>query len=60
MIDFNDEIKKYEPILEVGNIEESIHSTDLKDMMDMLSYISKNKAETNRASNEFQAKGKWD
>ena len=29
MIDFKNEIKKYEPILEVGDIEQSIHSTCL-------------------------------
>ena len=33
MIDFKNEIKKYEPILEVGDIEQSIHSTDLKHIL---------------------------
>ncbi|MCI8342421.1 MAG: hypothetical protein HFE62_04335 [Firmicutes bacterium] len=59
MIDFSDEIKKYEPILEVGDIEDSIHSTDLKDIMDMLNYISKNKEDAKRVSN-VSPKGKWD
>ena len=49
MIDFSDEIKKYEPI----------HSTDLKDIMDMLNYISKNKEDAKRVSN-VSPKGKWD
>ncbi len=44
MINFKDEIKKYEPILELNDIEDSIHSTDMKDIMDMLSYISRENA----------------
>jgi len=40
MIDFKDEIKKYEQILELDDIEDSVHSTDLKDIMDMLGYIA--------------------
>lgn len=42
MINFNEEIKKYGQILEMAEIEQSIHSTELKDIMDMLNYISKN------------------
>ena len=39
MINFKDEIKKYEQILELGEIEDSVHSTEMKDIMDMLDYI---------------------
>ena len=39
MINFKDEIKKYGQILELNDIEDSIHSTDRKDIMDMLDYI---------------------
>ena len=39
MINFKDEIKKYGQILELNDIEDSIHSTDMKDIMDMLDYI---------------------
>ena len=39
MINFKDEIKKYEQILELNDIEDSIHSTEMKDIMDMLDYI---------------------
>ena len=39
MINFKDEIKKYEQILELNDIEDSVHSTELKDIMDMLDYI---------------------
>jgi len=41
MINFKEEIKKYEPILEISEIEDSIHSTELKDIMDMLNHITK-------------------
>ena len=41
MINFKEEIKKYEPILEISEIEDSIHSTELKDIMDMLNHIAK-------------------
>lgn len=41
MIDFEEEIKKYGQILEMREIEQSIHSTELKDIMDMLDYIVK-------------------
>ena len=43
MINFNEEIKKYSKILEMDEIEQSIHSTELKDIMDMLNYIAKTK-----------------
>ena len=39
MINFKDEIKKYGQILELNDIEDSIHSTDMKDIMDRLDYI---------------------
>ncbi|MDD3570397.1 MAG: hypothetical protein PHY44_04785 [Lachnospiraceae bacterium] len=48
MINFNEEIKKYSKILEMDEIEQSIHSTELKDIMDMLNYIAKTK-ETSKA-----------
>ena len=41
MINFKEEIKKYELILEISEIEDSIHSTELKDIMDMLNHIAK-------------------
>ncbi|MEA5083417.1 MAG: hypothetical protein VB018_04590 [Lachnospiraceae bacterium] len=49
MINFNEEIKKYGQILEMDEIEQSIHSTELKDIMDMLNYIAKSR-ETSKTS----------
>ncbi len=54
MINFNDELKKYEPMLEINDIEDSIHSTDVKDIMDMLNYIvnSNNTKYTKRSATD--------
>lgn len=41
MINFKEEILKYEPILEIDDIEGAIHANELQDMFDMLQYISK-------------------
>ena len=40
MIDFKDEINKYKPVLSVDDIESEVVS-EVKDMMDLLQYISK-------------------
>lgn len=43
MINFKDEIKKYEPILEVDDIEDAVHGNELKDLLDILQHISEKK-----------------
>lgn len=50
MINFKDEIKKYEPILELDDIEDAVHSTDLKDIIDMLNYIVSQSSPNNTRS----------
>ena len=39
MIDFDEEIKKFKPSLEVGDVEEAIEAGDLKDMMGIMEAI---------------------
>lgn len=39
MIDFQKELKKYEPILEVDQLPEDITQGDTKDMMELLQYL---------------------
>ena len=40
MIDFQKELKKYEPVLEVGQeASEEVSGEDSKDMMDLLQYL---------------------
>ena len=43
MIDFDEELEKYQPILEINEVEESIESDEMQDILDMLIYISKEK-----------------
>lgn len=50
MINFKEELLKYETILEIDDIEKSIHSDELQDMLDILQHISK--------QNDYNYKGK--
>ena len=40
MIDFNEELSKYKPILVIDEVETSIQTDEIKDMMDLLQYIT--------------------
>lgn len=40
MIDFKEEISKYKPVLSVDDIE-SVVNDEVRDMMDLLQYITK-------------------
>ncbi len=39
MINFNEEIEKFKPIIEIDDIEESINDEGFEDILDMLSHI---------------------
>ena len=41
MIDFEEELKKFEPSMEVEDAEDAIYNRDLTDMMDILQEMSK-------------------
>ena len=41
MIDFEEELKKFQPSLEVGEAEEAIHNHELTDMTDILQEMIK-------------------
>ena len=41
MINFKEELKKYEPILEISEVEESIRKSEVTDMFDLLRTIAK-------------------
>ena len=36
MIDFEEELRKFQPSLDVGDVEESIKNQDLTDVIDLL------------------------
>lgn len=40
MINYKDELLKFEPALEIDEIEKSIYDNELVDILDMLNYIS--------------------
>ncbi|NLK21584.1 MAG: hypothetical protein GX308_05780 [Epulopiscium sp.] len=42
MIDFKEELRKFKPALEVDGIEEVIKSNEIKDMIDLLTHITRN------------------
>lgn len=44
MINLKEELLRYEPMLEIDDIEESINNTEMQDMLDMLSYILRQRA----------------
>ena len=41
MIDFKQELSKYQPILELERIEDSIHNSEVQDILDILQHLSK-------------------
>ena len=41
MIDFEEELKKFEPTMEVEDAEDAIYNRDLTDMMDILQEMLK-------------------
>lgn len=49
MINFQEELKKYHPSLEVEEIEDAIYNQDLKDMADVvIDMMEKEKKETKK------------
>jgi len=41
MIVFKDEIQKYKPVMEINDVEAAVESDEIKDVMDLLQYISR-------------------
>ncbi|NLK97193.1 hypothetical protein [Defluviitalea saccharophila] len=41
MLDFKEELNKFKPILEVDRIEEALQSNEIKDVLDLLTHITK-------------------
>ncbi|MDR2183742.1 MAG: hypothetical protein LBE55_06165 [Clostridiales bacterium] len=40
MINFDEELKKYKPVLEVDDLQEGVGVNDVKDILEMLQYLS--------------------
>ncbi len=43
MLNFKEELSKYQPILELDEIQDSLQPSQLKDLMDVLEYIAATK-----------------
>ena len=44
MIDFKDEMERFKPIMEIDELEDSIKTYDMEDMIDILKYLSEENA----------------
>ena len=40
MINFDEEIKKFKPSMEVGDMEQSIYENEMQDIMDIMQQVS--------------------
>ena len=55
MIDFEEELKKFHPSLEIEEAEDAIYNQDLTDMADLLvSLVKEDKEESNGSSRRKQ------
>ena len=52
MINFKEELLKYEPIMELDEIEGSIYSDSMQDMFDILQHISKQQQQDTNTNKE--------
>ena len=50
LLDFKEELKKYKPVMGMEDVEKSIKSDEVKDVMDLLQYLSTKIAERNLPS----------
>ena len=41
MLDFKEEISKYQPVMGMDDVERAVQSDEVKDMMDLLQYITR-------------------
>jgi len=48
MINFDEEVKKFKPTLELDQAEEAIYNNDLKDIMDIMQEMMRVAKETER------------
>ncbi|MGN0135141.1 hypothetical protein [Anaerotignum sp.] len=46
MFNFKDELSRFQPIMEIDQIEESLHPSQMQDLLDILQHIAKEKKQT--------------
>jgi len=52
MINFKEELLKYQPVLELDNIEDALHSGEMQDLLDILQHISREKGNKDQINND--------
>lgn len=48
MFNFKDELSRYQPILEIDQIEDALQPSQMQDLLDILQYIAKDKKQTSQ------------
>lgn len=48
MIDFNEELKKFKPVLEVDELQDGVNGNDVKDMLELLQHLSQKVAASDK------------
>ena len=46
MFNFKDELSRYQPIMEIDQIEDALHPNQMQDLLDILQHIAKEKKQT--------------
>lgn len=52
MLDYNEELKKFKPCLDVENVEEAIKNQDLTDIVDLLRELELNQRNSSKTKKE--------
>ena len=48
VFNFKDELSRYQPILEIDQIEDALQPSQTQDLLDILQYIAKDKKQTSQ------------
>jgi len=46
VFNFKDELSRYQPIMEIDQIEDALHPSQMQDLLDILQHIAKEKKQT--------------
>ena len=48
MFDFNEELKKYQPILELDDIESTLQQSQMQDLLDIVQHLVKERKQSSQ------------
>lgn len=46
MFNFKDELNRFQPIMEIDQIQDALHPSQMQDLLDILQHIAKEKKQT--------------